>query len=89
MLSSELGAAVEQQIETQQGPSPWQPDSVTNITETMSTTSLGEVENDEVLGIGDGWSDDSASLVHINEDEFSDESEDSDNDSDGGVGLDA
>lgn len=57
MLSSELGAAVEQQIETQQGPSPWQPDSVTNITETMSTTSLGEVENDEVLGIGDGWSD--------------------------------
>ncbi|PNP84675.1 hypothetical protein FNYG_02304 [Fusarium nygamai] len=89
MLSSELSTAVEKQIETQQGPTPWQPDSVTNITETMSTTSLGAVENDEVLGIGDGWSDDSASLAHINEDEFSDESEDSDNDSDGGVGLDA
>ncbi|KAF5593324.1 hypothetical protein FPCIR_5329 [Fusarium pseudocircinatum] len=89
MLSSELSTAVEKQIETQQGPTPWQPDSVTNITDTMSTTSLGEVENDEVLGIGDGWSDDSASLAHMNEGEFSDESEDSDNDSDGGVGLDA
>ncbi|KAF5656226.1 hypothetical protein F25303_86 [Fusarium sp. NRRL 25303] len=87
MLSSELSTAVEKQIETQQQPTPWQPDSVTNITETMSSVSLGEVEADEVLGIGDGWSDDSASLAHINEDEFSDQSEDSDTESDGGVVL--
>ncbi|KAF5715856.1 hypothetical protein FGLOB1_2805 [Fusarium globosum] len=89
MLSSELSTAVEKQIETQQQPTPWQPDSVTNITETMSSASLGEVEADKVLGIGDGWSDDSASLAHINEDEFSDQSEDSDTESDGGAGLDA
>ncbi|RKL41739.1 hypothetical protein BFJ72_g5079 [Fusarium proliferatum] len=89
MLSSELSTAVEKQIETQQQPTPWQPDSVTNITETMSSVSLGEVEADKVLGIGDGWSDDSASLAHINEDEFSDHSEDSDTESDGGAGLDA
>jgi hypothetical protein len=57
----------------------------------MNSASLGEVEADEVLGNGDGWSDgtDSASLAHMNEDEFSDESEDSDDESDGGAGLDA
>ncbi|KAK2677287.1 hypothetical protein RAB80_006027 [Fusarium oxysporum f. sp. vasinfectum] len=91
MLSSELSTAVEKQIETRQRPTPWQPDSVTNITEAMNSASLGEVEADEVLGNGDGWSDgtDSASLAHMNEDEFSDESEDSDDESDGGAGLDA
>lgn len=91
MLSSELSTAVEKQIETRQRPTPWQPDSVTNITEAMNSASLGGVEADEVLGNGDGWSDgtDSASLAHMNEDEFSDESEDSDDESDGGAGLDA
>ncbi|KAF5641109.1 hypothetical protein F52700_3444 [Fusarium sp. NRRL 52700] len=89
MLSSELSTAVRKQIETRQRPTPWQPDSVTNITETMSFVSLGEIEADEVLGIDDGWSDDSASLAHINEDEFSGGSEDSDDESDGGAGLDA
>ncbi|EMT68348.1 hypothetical protein FOC4_g10012764 [Fusarium odoratissimum] len=91
MLSSELSTAVEKQIETRQRPTPWQPDSVTNITEAMNSASLGEVEADEVLGNGDGWSDgtDSASLAHMNEDEFSDENEDSDDESDGGAGLDA
>ncbi|KAF4944908.1 hypothetical protein FGADI_12336 [Fusarium gaditjirri] len=43
MLSSELREAVEKQIETKQQPTPWQPDSVTNITETMNSASLGEV----------------------------------------------
>jgi hypothetical protein len=57
MLSSELSRAVEKQIETRQRPTPWQPDSVTNITETMRCVSLGEVEAEEVLGSGDGWSD--------------------------------
>ncbi|KAF5530396.1 hypothetical protein FMEXI_13577 [Fusarium mexicanum] len=89
MLSSELSTAVEKQIETQQQPAPWQPDSVTNITATMSSASLGEVEADEVLGIDDGWSDDSASLAQIHKDESSDENDDSDSESDGGVGLDA
>ncbi|KAI7766253.1 hypothetical protein LZL87_001366 [Fusarium oxysporum] len=94
MLSSELSTAVEKHIETRQQPTPWQSDSVTNITETMNSASLGEVEADEVLGSGDGWSDgefitDSASLAHINEDEFSDEPGDSDDESDGGAGLDA
>ncbi|KAF4449827.1 hypothetical protein F53441_7022 [Fusarium austroafricanum] len=56
MLSSELGKAVEEQIETQQQPTPWQPDSLTNITETLQSRGLDEVEAGEILESENDWS---------------------------------
>ncbi|KAF0644504.1 hypothetical protein FPSE5266_00887 [Fusarium pseudograminearum] len=90
MLSSELGSAVEMQIVSQQQPNPWQPDSVTNITSSMAAFDLSESQG--ISGDDTGWSDDSASLAHLNEDDFTDGSVDdsyehSDDESDGGVEL--
>ncbi|CVL02067.1 uncharacterized protein FMAN_08187 [Fusarium mangiferae] len=90
-LSKELSNLVEEQITTQQQPTPWQPDSVTNITAVMGSISLSEVG--EAFESGDGESNvtDSESLAHLNDDETvdntDDESGDSDEESDGGVGL--
>ncbi|KAL4722754.1 hypothetical protein ACLX1H_009992 [Fusarium chlamydosporum] len=90
MLSSELSRAVEMQIVSQQQPNPWQPDSVTNITASMAAFDLSESQ--VVLDGEDDWSDDSASLAHLNEDDFSDAydsmgDEHSDDESDGGAEL--
>ncbi|KAG5660624.1 hypothetical protein KAF25_003230 [Fusarium avenaceum] len=83
-ISSELSRAVEQQIVTQQQPTPWQPDSLTNITVDMAAASLAETQ--EPFESEDGWSDDSALLANLNEDDFSDEADSSD-ESDGGAYL--
>ncbi|KAM0196941.1 hypothetical protein ACHAPA_006143 [Fusarium lateritium] len=83
-ISRELSRAVEKQIVTQQQPTPWQPDSLTNITADMGAASLAEAQ--EVVGSEDDWSDDSASLAHLNEDDFSDRGDSSD-ESDGGAYL--
>ncbi|KAF4963285.1 hypothetical protein FSARC_8687 [Fusarium sarcochroum] len=85
MLSKELSNAVLEQIVTRQQPTPWQSDSVTNISATMGSVNLSEVE--EVFESGDGGSDDSASLAHLNEDDYDGKFEDSDDESDGGAGL--
>ncbi|KAF5660341.1 hypothetical protein FCIRC_12143 [Fusarium circinatum] len=90
-LSKELSNLVEEQIITQQRPTPWQPDSVTNITAVMGSVALSEVG--EAFESGDGGSNvtDSDSLAHLNDDEIvgntDNESGDSDEESDGGVGL--
>ncbi|KAF4436816.1 hypothetical protein FACUT_6165 [Fusarium acutatum] len=90
-LSKDLSKLVEEQIITQQQPTPWQPDSVTNITAVMGSVALSDVG--EAFESGDGESDvtDSDSLAHLNDDEIvdntDDESGDSDEESDGGVGL--
>ncbi|KAF5026532.1 hypothetical protein F66182_1392 [Fusarium sp. NRRL 66182] len=52
-VSKELGRAVEEQIETQQQPSPYQPDSVTNITATIESVNLVDVEEAFVSGNGE------------------------------------
>ncbi|KAG5811400.1 hypothetical protein H9Q74_005100 [Fusarium xylarioides] len=91
-LSKELSNLVEEQIISQQQPTPWQPDSVTNITAVMESVSLSELG--EAFESGDGESNvtDSDSLAHLNDDETidntDDESGDSYEESDGGVGLD-
>ncbi|KAM0505726.1 hypothetical protein ACHAP8_001958 [Fusarium lateritium] len=90
MLSSELGKAVEMQIVSQQQPNPWQPDSMTNVTSSMAAFDLSESQ--EISGDDEGWSEDSASLAHLNEGGFSDgfvdlTYEHSEDESDGGVGL--
>ncbi|VTT62650.1 unnamed protein product [Fusarium fujikuroi] len=90
-VSKELSNLVQEQIISQQQPNPWQPDSVTNITAAMRSVSLSEIE--EAFESGDGESNvtDSESLAHLNDDETvdntDDESGDSDEESDGGVGL--
>ncbi|KAF9761528.1 hypothetical protein IL306_003787 [Fusarium sp. DS 682] len=91
-LSKELSNLVEEQIVTQQQPTPWQPDSTTNITAVMGSVTLSEVE--EVFESGDGESDaftDSDSLAHLNDGETvggtNDGSGDSDEESDGGAVL--
>ncbi|KAG7002693.1 hypothetical protein FocnCong_v001004 [Fusarium oxysporum f. sp. conglutinans] len=90
-LSKELSNLVEEQIITQQQPTPWHPDSITNITAVMGSVAISEVG--EVFESGDGESDvtDSDSLAHLNYDETVDntdnESGESDEESDGGVGL--
>ncbi|KAF5634671.1 hypothetical protein F52700_5864 [Fusarium sp. NRRL 52700] len=53
-VSKELSNLVEEQIIAQQRPTPWQPDSVTNITTVMGSVSLSEVE--EAFESGDGES---------------------------------
>ncbi|KAM0348023.1 hypothetical protein ACHAPU_004526 [Fusarium lateritium] len=85
-ISADLRRAVVENITTQQQPSPWQPDSLTNITADMEDVSLADVE--EGVENEDDWSDDSASLAHLNEDESSDGTADSDDESDGGAYLD-
>ncbi|CEI69651.1 hypothetical protein FVEN_g12182 [Fusarium venenatum] len=90
MLSSELGKAVEMQIVSQQQPNPWQPDSMTNITSSMAAFDLSKSQ--EISGDDEGRSEDSASLAHLNEGEFSDgfvdvTYEHSEDEDDGGVGL--
>ncbi|KAJ4255478.1 hypothetical protein NW762_009473 [Fusarium torreyae] len=80
MLSAELRTAVEEHIVTQQQPTPWQPDSATNITTTMNSLNLVEVE--EMFESGDGASD-----AHLNEDDSDGEFGDSEDESDGGAGL--
>ncbi|KAM5362001.1 hypothetical protein ACJA88_014234 [Fusarium oxysporum] len=91
-LSKELSNLVEEQIIAQQQPTPWHPDSITNITAVMGSVAISEVG--EVFESGDGESDevtDSDSLAHLNDDETVDntdnESGESDEESDGGVGL--
>ncbi|RGP79944.1 hypothetical protein FLONG3_1888 [Fusarium longipes] len=95
MISSDLAKAVEMQIINQQQPNPRQPDSMTNITASMAEFNLSESQE---TGGEDEWSEDSASLAHLNEEELSDEyvserdehseeSESSDEESDGGVEL--
>ncbi|KAJ0132509.1 Uncharacterized protein HZ326_24418 [Fusarium oxysporum f. sp. albedinis] len=91
-LSKELSNLVEEQIIAQQQPTPWHPDSITNITAVMGSVAISEVG--EVFESGDGESDevtDSDSLAHLNDDETVDntdnESAESDEESDGGVGL--
>ncbi|KAH7232233.1 uncharacterized protein BKA55DRAFT_598243 [Fusarium redolens] len=91
-LSKELSNLVEEQIVTQQQPTPWQPDSITNITAVMGSVALSEVG--EAFESGDGESDaftDSDSLAHLNDDETVDNTDngsgDSDEESDGGLGL--
>ncbi|KAF5541148.1 hypothetical protein FNAPI_10322 [Fusarium napiforme] len=90
-ISKELSNLVSEQIISQQQPTPWQPDSVTNITAVMGSVSLSEVG--EAFESGDGHSHvtDSDSLAHLNDDETidgtDDESGDSYEESDGGVGL--
>ncbi|RKL11840.1 hypothetical protein BFJ71_g320 [Fusarium oxysporum] len=90
-LSKELSNLVEEQIIAQQQPIPWHPDSITNITAVMGSVAISEVG--EVFESGDGESDvtDSDSLAHLNDDETVDntdnESGESDEESDGGVGL--
>ncbi|KAJ4263212.1 hypothetical protein NW764_016206 [Fusarium oxysporum] len=88
-ISKELSNLVEEQIITQQQPIPWHPDSITNITAVMGSVAISEAG--EVFESGDGESDDSDSLAHLNDDATVDntdnESEDSDEESDGGVGL--
>jgi hypothetical protein len=54
-LSKELSNLVEEQIVTQQQPTPWQPDSITNITAVMGSVALSEVG--EAFESGDGESD--------------------------------
>jgi hypothetical protein len=54
-LSKELSNLVKEQIITQQQPTPWQPDSTTNITAGMGSVTLSEVE--EAFESGDGESD--------------------------------
>lgn len=53
-LSKELSNLVEEQIVTQQQPTPWHPDSITNITAVMGSVTLSELE--EVFESGDGES---------------------------------
>jgi hypothetical protein len=72
------------QIVTQQQPTPWQPDSLTNITADMEAVSLTETQ--EPFKSEDDWSDDCASLAHLNKDDFS-EGADSSDESDGGAYL--
>ncbi|KAF4424489.1 hypothetical protein F53441_14236 [Fusarium austroafricanum] len=91
-LSRELSNLVEEQIITRQQPTPWQPDSITNITAGMGSVTFSEVE--EVFDSGDGESDaftDTDSLAHLNDgetvDEIGDGSRDSDEESDGGAAL--
>ncbi|KAI1032818.1 hypothetical protein LB504_006276 [Fusarium proliferatum] len=88
-VSKELSNLVQEQIISQQQPNPWQPDSVTNITAVMGSVSLSEIG--EAFESGDGESNDSESLAHLNDEETvgntDDESGDSDEESDGGVGL--
>ncbi|KAG9502251.1 hypothetical protein J7337_005077 [Fusarium musae] len=90
-ISKELSNLVEEQIISQQQPAPWQPDSVTNITAVMGSVSLSE--GGEAFESGDGQSNvtDSDSLAHLNDDETIDNTDDDSGDSyeesDGGVGL--
>ncbi|KAF5684283.1 hypothetical protein FDENT_6788 [Fusarium denticulatum] len=53
-VSKELSNLAEEQIISQQQPTPWQPDSVTNITAVMGSVSLSEVG--EAIESGDGES---------------------------------
>jgi hypothetical protein len=53
-ISRELSRTVEMQIVTQQQPSPWQPDSLTNITADMEAVSLAEAQ--EPFESEDIWS---------------------------------
>ncbi|KAJ4136173.1 hypothetical protein NW768_003781 [Fusarium equiseti] len=70
MLAKELGDAVQMQISSQQQPNPWQPDSVTNITASMAA--FDPSESQEVVRENIS-SEDSASLDHLGEGNFSDE----------------
>lgn len=54
-LSKELSNLVEEQIIAQQQPTPWHPDSITNITAVMGSVAISEVG--EVFESGDGESD--------------------------------
>ncbi|KAI1066683.1 hypothetical protein LB507_011632 [Fusarium sp. FIESC RH6] len=54
-LSKELSNLLEEQIVTQQQPTPWQPDSITNITAITQALTLSEVQ--EEFESGDGESD--------------------------------
>jgi hypothetical protein len=53
-LSKELSKLVEEQIVTQRQPTPWHPDSITNITAGIGSVTLSEVEG--VFESGDGES---------------------------------
>ncbi|KAM0364009.1 hypothetical protein ACHAPK_011032 [Fusarium culmorum] len=91
-LSKKLSNLLEEQIITQQQPTPWQPDSITNITVITQALTFSEVEGE--LESGDGESDvstDSDSLAHLHDDDAVDESDDGSGDDDeqseGGVVL--
>ncbi|KAF4991999.1 hypothetical protein FGRMN_7453 [Fusarium graminum] len=84
-ISVDLRKAVVENIMTQQQPSPWQPDSLTNITADMEAVTLADVQ--EEVESEDDWSGDTASLSHLNEDGFSDETTDSGDESEGGAYL--
>ncbi|RGP77966.1 hypothetical protein FLONG3_3923 [Fusarium longipes] len=88
-LSKELSNLVEEQIVTQQQPTPWQPDSITNITEVMGSVTLAEIEEESANG--DGEQDDLVPLAPLNIGNAVDDNDDdlgnSDGESDGGVIL--
>ncbi|RBR26230.1 uncharacterized protein FIESC28_01013 [Fusarium coffeatum] len=91
-LSKELSNLLEEHIVTQQQPTPWQPDSITNITAITEALTLSEVQ--EEFESGDGESDvftDSDSLAHLHDDDVVNESDDGSRDGDeqseGGVVL--
>ncbi|KAF5660416.1 hypothetical protein FHETE_8958 [Fusarium heterosporum] len=85
-ISVDLRKAVVENLMTQQQPSPWQPDSLTNITADMEAVSLADVQ--EEVESEDDWSDDTASLTYVNGDGFGDEMTDSGDESEGGAHLD-